>query len=499
MHLLAATPGGQADGAEAVDLGQSPGDLVFLSAADTEIAGLAQAVPVDFPALRLANTLQLGHNFSVDLYVDEVAAGAKLVICRLLGGAGYWSYGVERLVEVCAAKAIPLALLPGDAKPDADLAERSTVPANAYARLWDFLIQGGPANYANFLGYAASLIGFEAEWAEPVPLPAAGLYWPGEGEPDLSRLQARWQPGRPVAAITFYRALFQAGNLAALDGLIEALDAAGLNALPFYVTSLKDAVSAALLGEAFAKVRPAVVLNCTGFAQSTPGAGFTEGPFAETAAPVLQVVFSGQTEASWAAGKAGLSARDIAMNVALPEVDGRLITRAVSFKAEARFDQRTQASLVAYAPKTDRLAFVARLAAGWAGLAAKRAGDRRIAFVLANYPNKDGRLGNGVGLDTPGGLFTALKAMAAAGYSVEDLPESGRDLIERLAAGPTNALEGRNERPGGIRYALADYHVFLESLPQSVTKAVTERWGKPEVDPHVSGNAFLLSAYQLGN
>ncbi len=50
------------------------------------------------------------------------------VIARLLGGSGYWPYGVERLVATCRDQAIPLALLPGDDKPDAELARLSTMP-----------------------------------------------------------------------------------------------------------------------------------------------------------------------------------------------------------------------------------------------------------------------------------------------------------------------------------------------------------------------------------
>ena len=105
MHLLAAEPGTISDGASAIDLGQSPGDMVVLTAADSEIACLAQAHRTalnasrdSIPRLRLANLLKLGHNLSVDLYLDSVIAPeAKLVIVRLLGGRGYWSYGVDQL------------------------------------------------------------------------------------------------------------------------------------------------------------------------------------------------------------------------------------------------------------------------------------------------------------------------------------------------------------------------------------------------------------------
>src|SRR5258708_12478292 len=95
MHLLAAQPGTVADGGDAVDLGQSPGEIVVLTAADSEIAclaaaqrGLVAAAP-DWPSLRLANLMRLGHNFAVDLYAERVVAHAKLVIARILAGPGH--------------------------------------------------------------------------------------------------------------------------------------------------------------------------------------------------------------------------------------------------------------------------------------------------------------------------------------------------------------------------------------------------------------------------
>ena len=91
MHLLATTQGTIADGSAAIDLAQTPGDIVLLSCADTEIALLAAAQKRRLaqdptaPRLRLAPILRLGHNFSVDLYMETVAC-ARLVVARLLGG-----------------------------------------------------------------------------------------------------------------------------------------------------------------------------------------------------------------------------------------------------------------------------------------------------------------------------------------------------------------------------------------------------------------------------
>ena len=491
MHLLRAKAGAAVDETEAVDLGQTPGDVVFLSAADTELASLAGAragFGGDFPSVRLANLMQLGHPMSVDLYVESVVARAKLVVARVLGGAGYWPYGVEQLVETCRAGSIPLALLPGDDQPDPELAALGTTSAETTHRLWQYCVHGGPANSRSLLAYAADLVGHPAEWREPAPLPRAGLYHPEAGACGLDEVAARWVDGAPAAAIVFYRAHVQAANLAPVDALVHALRARGVNALPLYVSSLKDPVSADLVSAMLAEADARLVLNATGFAVSTPGAAERRpSPFDASGRPVLQVVLAGAREEDWEHGTQGLSARDIAMNVALPEVDGRILARAVSFKAEARFDALTECPIVAYVPRRDRVTFTADLARAWIDLAATPAAERRVGIVLANYPNRDGRLGNGVGLDTPAGTIELLGAMAAEGYQVDGIPASGNALVEAIATGPTNAaVAGREIRE---RLALDDYLAFFATLPAEVRGAVRERWGAPESDPYFLSRA----------
>ena len=510
MHLLRAKAGSAVDETEAVDLGQTPGDIVFLSAADTELASLANAragFDGSFPSLRLANLMQLAHPMSVDLYAESVVSRAGLVVARVLGGAGYWPYGVEQLVATCKAGSVPLALLPGDDQPDPEFAALGSVSAADTHRLWQFCVHGGPANSRNLLAFASELAGRPAEWREPAPLPRAGLYHPAAGACGLEEVVARWSAGAPAAAVVFYRAHVQAANLAPIDALVAALAARGINALPIYVSSLKDPVSADLVASMLGHTGVRVVLNATGFAVSAPGAPERRPtPFDPCARPVLQVVLAGSREEDWASGMQGLSARDIAMNVALPEVDGRILARAVSFKAEARFDTLTECPIVAYVPRADRVAFTADLARAWIDLAATPVRERRVGIVLANYPNRDGRLGNGVGLDTPAGTIELLGAMAAAGYRVEGVPPDGNALVAAISAGPTNAgVAGREIRE---RLPLSDYLAYFDALPGAVRAAVRDRWGGPEGDPFFlpegeagspSGAALAVPAIRFGN
>ncbi len=512
MHLLAAKPGAIADGSAAVDLCQTPGDIVILSAADTELACLAQAQArrgVDAPSLRLANLLFLGHNLSVDAYADTVVRHARLVIVRLLGGVRYWPYGVEQLCDTCTRHGVPLALLPGDDQPDPELAMFSTLPPEASHRLWQYCVQGGVDNAQNLLAYAATLVGRSAEWREPVALLRAGLYWPGHDRPALADLRARWQAGRPVAALVFYRALLQSGDVAVVDSLVAALQSAGLNPLPVYAASLKEPMAAELLRDLFRQSAPAVVLNATAFALSQPGAARSDTPFDAADCPVLQVVFASGTEEGWRNGTSGLAARDIAMHVALPEVDGRILSRAVSFKAEVRFDAATQCPITANRPVDDRVDFVAELAAAWVRLREAAAAERRVALILANYPTRAGRIGNGVGLDTPAGTCIVIEALRKAGYRTDGAPLDGASLMRLLLSGPTNdrsqlarastSLDGEDIEAATVRFALDDYRACFAALPARLQAQVIERWGEPDRDPFFAGEDFVLPAHRFGN
>ena len=503
MHILASQARRIEDGGDAVDLQQTPADILFLSAADTELGSFAAAhgaLEDGKPELRLASLMALAHPYSVDLYAEQTLSGSKLAILRILGGAEYWRYGLERFEEEARASGVQLVVVSGDDKWDAELAARSTVPVDAAHRFWRYCVEGGSANYANALRYAAHIVGKGADPLPPVPLPRAGIYSRDGHQTDLDALKATWQmPDRPIAAITFYRALVQSAQTAPVDSLMAALNAAGLNALPVYVSSLKEAESAAVLERLFAEAPPAVVLNATAFAVSKAGAAHQPTPLDAPGRPVLQVVFSSSSREGWQDSDQGLSLRDLAMHVVLPEVDGRILTRAVSFKEEGVFDPATQSTPVRFVPVPDRIDFVARLAANWAKLGHLPAAEKRTALILANYPNKDGRIANGVGLDTPASCAGLLQAMKAHGYATGDAPKTSASLMERLTSGVTNALHDCSKRIAAEQLPLDTYHAAFRELPEVVRSAVIQRWGAPEDDPHVVDGAFQLALHRYGN
>nr|WP_210260960.1 cobaltochelatase subunit CobN [Enterovirga sp. DB1703] len=476
------------DGGTARDLEQPPADIVILSAADTELATLQRVVaerPPDAPTVALTNFLHLGHPMSVDLYVERTLARARFVLLRLLGGESYWPHGIESLRREALRRRIPFACLPGDARWDADFSRRGTLPEQDSQALWRYFAEGGRDNIREALHWIDHALG-RGPAPEPArPVPSAG-FWPSAKPTDEG----------PRAAILFYRALLQGGMTEPVEALATALQARGVSAQPIFVTSLKDPASDAVLASAFAAGPPDVIVNATAFAVGTPDA--TAGGAVERAGcPVLQVALAGSSEAEWRASSRGLSPRDLAMHVVLPEVDGRIFAGAVAFKE--RDPGAPPFATPVSRPIADRIEAAADLAHAWIRLRRTPAPERRVALVVANYPNRDGRLANGVGLDTPESCIALLRVLRETGYSLPGAPDSSAELMDLLTAGPTNDIAARPQRSGGTRWPVAEYLRVYGEISAGVRSAIEARWGPPDADPHVERGEFRLGLHRFGH
>ncbi len=504
MHLLSSQPGAYVEDTSVITrIDQQPGALIILSAADTTLALLSAAHPTAcaaplaqaYPTVRLTNQMHLRQPASVDLYIEQILQYAQVIVIDLLGGEGYWPYAVDRIVELCEARGIHLVMFSGDNTEDGNLLMKSTVEADLCRQLWRYLREGGIHNARHFYRLlGARFFDLPADVAEPEPLPALSIL-PAPHSKD-NDWQAAWIAGAPCVAVIFYRAHLQSGNTSVFEQLCETLQALRLNPLPMAVASLKDPLCLSGMQQLCVQHEVALILNTTAFSQSSmedPGDHSLMGDI-----PVLQVILSGGNLESWESDMQGLSPSDIAMHVALPEVDGRIISRAVSFKGLQRRCELTQCDIVGYQAHAERLQFVAELSQRWCRLRSLPNADKRLALILANYPTREGRLGNGVGLDTPASVITILQYLQAEGYLARDIPEDGDALMQLLKEGITNDPAQWSLRPARQSLDLQDYLTFLSRLPASSRRALNERWGEPHNDPMLRQGRFMIAGLRCG-
>lgn len=408
MHKIATLPGGWNPDTEGVIfVEQSPAPIVFLTYADTDIQTIAAAqsfLGSNFPELRVVNLLNLQQQLSIDTYVENVVSKARVIVLRLLGGNTYWSYGFEIVKEAAKSNNIALFVIPGDNSPDLDLISHSTVSLGNVNTLWRYLIEGGRENYGNAFQFVSDLcLQTKYNPESPKPIPEIGKYeWQKETK-KLAQLNNRLIniSGDRYCAILFYRSHYLAGNTAAIDELCKSIVEKNLTPLPIFISSLRNVELQQQLLVLLKQTKVKVLLNTTSFSLAKIGEAAQLEFWQRLNIPVLQVIFSSSTEEQWNSSLQGLMPRDVAMNVALPEVDGRIITRAVSFKSVENWHDKLETNVVVYQPKRDRLEFVADSAANWVNLGDTPVKERKVALILANYPNKDGRIANGVGSDTP--------------------------------------------------------------------------------------------------
>jgi cobaltochelatase CobN len=435
---------------------------------------------------------------------------------RLLGGRRAWTGGLEELHRRCDELGIPLLAFGGEAEPDAELAALSTAPSGVVAEAFEYLKCGGVLNTANLFRFVADTLFFEGYGFEPPsPLPELGVYHPhlAEGSP-LDDLLALHEEERPTVGVFFYRTHLLGGNTDFVDGLVDALERAGANALPVYCYSLRADAEGRVPALEMLKGRVdclvTAVLASGGSnaadAQSEVGPeGWLEWEvpaLEELKVPVVQGICATSPRGAWLGSDAGLSPLDTAWQVAIPEFDGRIVSVPFSFKERLGADSPVGAPLTLYEADPERTARLAGLATRFARLGRVPNAEKRVALLLSNYPTKHSRVGNAVGLDTPASAVRLLHAMEEAGYAVDGVPEEGDALIHALIGAGGHDLEFLTEEQikGAVgRLDARRYAEWFARIPEALRARVEAHWGPPPGELYVDGGEIVVSGLSFGN
>jgi len=487
--------------------------IVFISAAATErlmVAAASKGLPAGFPPVVALDSGKLQtdaeiNEFLADAGIADAGVGRHVFVVRVLGGKHYFERGFARLREFCFERKCYLIALPGDQNPDAELDAISNVAPVDAVTAFQYALAGGVENYKNLLLYIADVFlstafGFEV----PAPMPDAGLYHPDATDhascatSSLADFKQRyWRERRPAIGLLFYRAYWQSGDLAVVDGLVREIEGRGYNALSVFCYSLRDEAAKEAAANIFGRyfvddAGPAVdcIVSLFSYAVAellheervTTACGRMADYLTALAIPFIQAVTTSLTTAAWQKSEAGLPPWDAATKVVMPEFDGRIIGPVVGFREQGNNGKSTLEAESRSVGLEDRLRACVDLAVRLSVLRRKPNAEKRLAIVLTNFANRHGRIGSAVGLDTPASVINLLRGLRERGYHVTDIPPDGDALMEELVACggyDSEFLSEEQMRFATARYTAGQYGEWFSQFPTGNQVALEEEWGAP--------------------
>jgi cobaltochelatase CobN len=467
--------------AEAVVQEEAQG-IALLTHADTDLVTLQNArpgLPGDINVFPYSLNSLRSEEQMVALMAGALAR-ARVIVLRLHGPLSS-VVGFPLLSTMCATQNRFLVVVSGVGEINPEFLRASTVDPDVVASVTTYLERGGTSNLTECLKYLSDRLLLTGHGYERPTTPAEhGIYMQDLEHAEYEDWLQRADHTKPTAAILFYRAHLLSGNIAFVDALAEAVESHGLNALCIFTSSMKalekDFPAALRLVEGRANVIVTTLSFALGEinAGDVTVAGENVSILERLGIPVIQAIPSGMTRGNWEVSRRGLNALDTAINVALPEFDGRIISVPISFK-----ERGNAQSGDLYVPHPERVVRVAGIAARIARLQTLGNPYKRVAFVLTNSSTKAAQVGNAVGLDSPASLLNLLQAMKGRRYTIGDLPESADDLIhDLLSRGTYDDAHPLNEE-SAHRYSRAVYRQRFERYPAVPKKRMIDSWGQP--------------------
>ena len=403
----------------------------------------------------------------------------------------------EGLLKLVRTLPKVLKFLPSDKAQDA----RNFVTGLQY---W---LGGNSENLQNFLlntagAYVPALKGVTFEIAEPELFPEVGIWHPtapGMYE-DIkeylnwydTRRDITFAPDAPVIGLVMQRSHLVTGDEGHYSGVVSELEARGAKVVPVFAGGLDfSAPVKKFFYDALGSCKAFVdtVVSLTGFAL-VGGPARQDAPKAVEALKALGVpylvslplVF--QTTEEWLDSDLGVHPVQVALQVALPELDGAL--EPIVFAGR---DSNTGKSH----SLPDRIASLCSRAVNWAKLRKKKNADKKVAVTVFSFPPDKGNVGTAAYLNVFGSIFRVLKELRKEGYDVGVLPGSEDELIQSVLT-DKEARFNSSDLNVAYRMPVAEYSKLCEYAP-----ALEENWGKPPGNLNSNGQELLVYGKQYGN
>jgi cobaltochelatase CobN len=461
---------------------QLTGGIMLLSHADTDLLTLAKTRELLPDELKVtAYSLNALHSEEqMEVLLAGELGSARVIVLRVHGPLSCVP-GFDRLRAMCLERGQSLVLVSGTGELSPEFSQTVNVPGDVMETATSYLALGGVNNFTELFRFLSDRLLLTGHgYAPPSLMPEHGIYLQDMDVAEIGDWERQADPLKPTVAVLFYRAHRMSGNTAFIDTLAQTLQAEGVNALCIFTSSLKSKEAGRPAAFQWIEGRADVLISTLSFALGEVNTGnVTQSAEAVSSLerlgiPVIQAIASGMPRGAWEGSRRGLNALDTAVNVAIPEFDGRIISVPVSFKERGA---NAESLYVAHEERAER---VAGIAARLAGLRRIPNRDRRVAFVLTNSAAKASQVGGAVGLDSPASLLTTLHALKGRRYTIDGLPETSDELMQRLLARGTYDDRYPLDPMQAERFSRSAYRKIFSAFPDSAKRWMEDFWGQPQ-------------------
>ena len=326
----------------------------------------------------------------------------------------------------------------------------------------------------------------------PIEYPDVGVYHPrlkdGIGESVAALPKSRGASG--TVGLLLMRSYLLAGNTKHYDGVIEALEARGLNVIPAFATGLDT--RPAIEQYFMKKDRPRVdaVVSLTGFSL-VGGPAYNDAKAAEDMLARLDVPYLAahavefETLEDWASSDQGLLPVETTMMVAIPELDGStgpIVFGGRSEKADSQCDMQAH---------PERVEMLAKRVEKLVALRKTARSDRKLGVVLFNFPPNSGATGTAAYLSVWESLHRTLLELAREGYTV-NVPGTVDDLR-------TQILEGNATRYGAAANVYTRIDVDDHIRKEPYLADIEAQWGPAPGKHQADGGSIHVLGQCFGN
>ena len=496
MHRIASLPGN--DPQEEITFIEQPNaPVIFLTSATSDITCLSSVLKLSKNKkwrnkIRALPVAYLSSNASIDHYISNTCNTADIVVVRFLGSRSYWSYGFEQLglwqLEKPNRKLIVVSGIESTANDLKDISSLKEVQVDFIQLL---LNQGGLKNYNYFLHLLDKLISLEE-----IKLDKSLIDFHDE------LVKWNWTDNDyPNIAIFLYKSLLQSGNTELADSIVEISKRHQINPKIVWITSFKSKDIQKEVINLLANEKIEAIITTTSFSSVEHKHDDIQNSLWDSFnVPVYQLLISSSSINEWKKSTVGLNPIDLSIQVVLPEVDGRICTVPIAFKNLCHKDNELSISVYKTEPYEKHIEWCFKYIKNLVYLRKTSNSKKKIAVVLANYPVKDSRIANGVGLDTPESLLNILRWLKHEGYYLGDdpLPETSQELINKLITYRTNSDETISNEPQSY-LSPDDYLYYWNNIESYAKKKLIKRWGEPTNSKQLEKRGFPINGLSLGN